>query len=117
VKKALLILIFCMIPICVFSLGKGENTRESTMEDTMEDSVKILGTVQIFGNEPHSYAGIVDEEGYQYSIYPPSQEELLRGLQGHLIEFTVIKLETPQGYGSLFLRAGTVTPVSWEIIR
>jgi len=61
--------------------------------------------------------GIADEKGIEYAVYPQEQEEKLRNLQGHLIEFTVILLEKPQGYGSLFLKGGTVTPVNWEIIR
>ena len=112
-KKAFVILLLCIIPINVFSFGK----RETTVETTMDSSIKITGRVQVFGNVPHTYTGIVDEEGRQYSVYPPSAEEQLRGLQGHLIEFTVILLDTPQGYGSMFLQGGTVTPLSWEIIR
>ena len=60
--------------------------------------------------------GIADEKRIEYAD-PQEQEEKLRNLQGHLIEFTVILLEKPQGYGSLFLKGGTVTPVSWEIIQ
>jgi len=59
--------------------------------------------------------GIVDERENEYAVYPPEKEEELRKLQGHLIEFTVVFLEKPQAYGSLFLKGGTVTPVTWEI--
>ena len=80
-------------------------------------TAKIIGRVQVFGNEPHTFVGIVDQDKIEYAVYPPSREEELRKLQGHLIEFTVVFLEEPQGYGSLFLKGGTVTPVKWEIIQ
>ena len=82
-----------------------------------EGTMKIRGQVRIYGNEPQTFAGIVDENGTAYSIYPPEREKELRQLQGHLIEFTVILLDEPRGYGSLFLRGGTVTPLSWVIIQ
>jgi hypothetical protein len=84
---------------------------------SMKNTVKITGTVQIYGNEPHTFAGIAGENGKEYAIYPPSSEDELRALQGHLIDFTVIILDEPKGYGSLFLRGGTVTPVEWRIIH
>ena len=79
--------------------------------------MKILGQIQIYGNEPHTFAGIVDQDGTQYSIYPPSVETELRSLQGCLIEFTVIMLNEPQGYGAAFLKGGTVTPLKWEKVQ
>ena len=78
---------------------------------------KIIGKVQIYGSEPRTFVGIVDQDKTEYAVYPASQENELRKLQGHLIEFTVVFLDEPQGYGSLFLKGGTVTPVKWEIIQ
>ena len=92
------------------------NTGEKFNTD-MENVIKITGYVQIYGNEPHTFAGIKDENGVEYSIFPPEQEEKLRSLQGNLIEFTVTTLDKPQGYGSLFLKGETVTPLNWKIIR
>jgi len=85
--------------------------------EVCQNTVKILGQIEIFGNSPHIFAGIVDENGVAYAIYPPSREEELRMLQGHLIEFTVIILDEPRGAGGLFLRGGTVTPLGWEIVE
>ena len=79
--------------------------------------MKILGQIQIYGNEPHTFAGIVDQDGIQYAIYPPSVETELRSLQGYLLEFTVILLNEPHGYGGQFLKGGTVTPLKWEIAQ
>ena len=85
--------------------------------ESSENTMKITGRVETFGNVPHTFVGIVGEDGIQYAVYPPAQEEQLKSLQGHLIEFTVILLEEGRGYGSLFLRGGTVTPLSWEILQ
>jgi len=78
---------------------------------------KITGRVKIYGNEPHTFAGIVDEKGTEFAVYPPEQEEKLRQLQGYLIEFTVIFLDEPKGEGALYLKGGTVNPLEWSIIR
>ena len=72
--------------------------------------------VEIYGNEPHSFVGIVDENGIEYTVYSPESVKELRMLQGHLIKFTVVFVE-PQNYQSMYLKGGTVTPLSWEIIR
>ena len=120
-RVAILIIIFTVLPFNVFSFGRREkrtavNTvTENTMET--ENTVKIRGTVRIFGNTPHTFVGIVSEDGEEYAVYPPEMEEELRRLQGHLIEFIVLLLDEPRGQGSLFLRSGTVTPISWEIIQ
>ena len=92
------------------------NTEDQTNTGT-ENMIKLTGRVQIYGSEPHTFVGIVDERGTEFAVYPPEQEEKLRRLQGHLIEFSVIFLEEPKGYGSLLLKGGTVTPVKWEILQ
>jgi hypothetical protein len=62
--------------------------------------------------------GIRNEEDTKvYAVYPPEQEAKLRMLQGERLEMTLRFLEKPQGYGSLFLKDGTVRPVSWIILE
>jgi len=112
-KQIIFLLFFiCIIPNA-FPCGKKEkkNSQASTVE------IKIIGRVKIFGNEPHTFVGIVDEKGTEFAVYPREQEEKLRKLQGHLIEFTVIVLDEPKGEGSLYLKGGTVQPLEWSIIR
>jgi hypothetical protein len=99
-------------PLPVENPGTGEQLHTGTA-----NTVKLIGRVQIYGNEPHTFAGIVDEEGTEYAVYPPAQEAELRLLQGNLIEFIVVFLDGPRGEGGLYLKGGTVTPISWEIIR
>ena len=111
------------------SFGAGEKARNPPNNDAeavgaanpadanMGGTAKIIGTIQVFGNEPRTFVGIVDQDKTEYAVYPPSREEELRRLQGHLIEFTVVFLDEPHGPGSLFLKGGTVTPIKWEIIQ
>ena len=100
--------VFALVSFSVFSCGNSSGT---------ESTIKITGMVHIYGNEPFTFVGIVNENGTEYAISPRSKEDELRKLQGHLIEFTVVLLEDTQVYGSLFLNGGTVTPISWEIIK
>ena len=94
------------------------NTDENTIELNDGDikTVKITGRVQVYGNEPHTFVGIVDLNEVEYAVYPISKENELRRLQGHLIEFTVVFIDEPKAFGSLFLRGGTVTPIEWKIM-
>jgi hypothetical protein len=94
-----------------------EVVNEVVVEEKVEDTIQITGRIVIFGNEPFIYAGIVAEDGLNYAIYPEETERELMALQGYLIEFTVIPMEEEKVYGSLFLRGGTVKPISWEIVR
>ncbi|MDR1288105.1 MAG: hypothetical protein LBK08_10890 [Treponema sp.] len=81
---------------------------------TLEKTGTIRGAVRVYGSEPHTYAGIETEDGRIYAVYPPEKEAELRKLQGRTLEFTVRFLPEPKGYGALFLKDGTVTPVSWK---
>jgi hypothetical protein len=137
-KFAIFALLFIIIASCASSLGKKEknnasgapansvetiNTGNQTGDggnngnsgNSMGNTIKITGKIQIYGNEPHTFVGIVAEDGAEYAVYPPSKEEELRTLQGYLIEFTVVLLDEPQGFGSLFLKGGTVTPIEWTV--
>jgi hypothetical protein len=107
------------MPFNLFSSGIRDdmsNSQNSPVMGGEGKTIHIIGRVVVFGNEPHTFVGIVSEDGTEYAVHPPEQEKKLRTFQGNLIEFTVILLKEPQGYGSLFLKGGTVTPVKWEII-
>ena len=79
--------------------------------------VTITGRIVIFGNEPNTFIGIVVDDGTEYAVYSPDREAELRRLQGHRIEFTVVFLDEPQAYGSLFLKGGTVSPIEWKVLE
>ena len=121
--------LFIIIAPNAFSCGKKEKNNTSgspansvktvdtgnQIGNSMENTIKITGKIQIYGNEPHTFVGIIAENGQEYAVFPPSKEEELRTLQGYLIEFTVVLLDEPQGFGSLFLKGGTVTPIEWTV--
>jgi hypothetical protein len=75
----------------------------------------IRGRVVVFGSEPHTYAGIVAENGKQYNVTPPEKEDEIRKLQGYAVNFTVIFLDVPTGPRVLALQDGTVELLSWTI--
>ena len=83
----------------------------------MENIVHITGRIQIYGSDPHTFVGIIDDDRNEYAVYLPSGEDELRKLQGHIIEFAVVFLDEPQNLGGLMLSGGTAMPVEWEIIR
>ena len=113
--------VFVFILPGLFPKGKGETGGASNPvaieRDNETDMVEIDGMVRVYGNEPHTFAGIVDQNGVEYAVYPPEKEEELRALQGHLIKFYVIFDDVHKTYGSLFLKGGTVIPIEWEITR
>ena len=112
-------LLFVLLISCISASGKNEDTPEvgnQTIDDAVT-TITIRGRVVIYGNEPHTFTGIVADDGTEFAVYPPSIEADLRGLQGHFIEFTAIMLDEPRGYGSLFLKGGTITPLSWKILN
>jgi len=112
-------ILFAFAVLSVFSCGtaSGEQIKLEPLASKLETNVRITGMVHIYGNEPFTFAGIVDENGTEYAVYPPDKDAELRKLQGHLVAFTVIMLDEPKGEGGLYLKGGTVTPLSWEIIR
>ena len=113
-------LVFVFAAIHLFPSGKKDTKRaaQNVPVESVENNItKIKGRVQIYGSEPHTFVGIVDQNDIAYAVYPPSQEEKLRALQGRLIEFSVVFLDGNRTFGSLFLRGGTVEPVKWEILE
>jgi hypothetical protein len=106
----------------LFPLGAGDFFSSSSPQkeksaDGGAGKKIIRGRVRVWGNEPHTYAGIETEDGKQFSVFPAEKEEEIRSLQGNLVEFTVLFAEEPRGAGALFLRDGNVTPLSWRIVE
>jgi hypothetical protein len=114
-----LIILTVFSPAKLFALGKGDATPSPPQAEGAElpDGARLIrGRVRVWGNEPHTYAGIETTDDKRYAVFPAEKENEIRDLQGNLVEFTVVFSEKPQGYASLFLRDGSVTPLSWRII-
>jgi hypothetical protein len=101
----------------VFALGKKENNAANNHAGAgVKNMTTLTGRVQVYGNEPHTFVGIVDEYDVAYSIYPPNKEAELRKLQGYLIEFNVIILDEPQDYAGMVL-GRSLTLIGWKVIK
>ncbi len=73
---------------------------------------KIVGTIIIVGNEPHTEARIKDEStGETWRIIPAETERLAWDLQGSRVEFTG-KALSPDG-----ARGRVINPRSWKIVK
>jgi hypothetical protein len=117
-KKGLLaifLLSFFFAAFSGFALGKRENRAAKNQAKTSGETI-MLGRIQVYGNEPHTFVGIVDEHGVEYSIHPPTKEAELRKLQGQLIEFRVIILDEPYGYEGMEL-GRTLTLFDWKVVK
>ena len=111
-KHFIIFLFFLFAALNIFSLGKKEADNSSQNPPPgANNTVNIVGQIRIFGSEPHTFVGIVDQNGVEYAVYSPHREAELRRLQGNLIEFTVVMLDEPRSFGGIFLRGGTVTPL------
>jgi hypothetical protein len=114
-KFVLITLVFVFTAFNVFSAGIRDSMNENI--DNNIEYKTIVGRVQVYGNSPFTFVGIIDENDTEYAVYPPAKERELRALQGHLIRFTVILFDEPRGPGGFSLRGGTVEPINWEIIE
>jgi hypothetical protein len=80
---------------------------------------KLVGTVSVFGSEPHTYVGIRSEkDGRVYIPDGGETEAALRALQGKRVEFTV----KPSAGNAFSARKafppadGTVTVISYRVL-
>ena len=86
------------------------------IENERTNERTIIGRIVMFGNEPFSYAGIVDQEGIEYFIYPREEGDSMRMYQGHLIRFIVISVQENPSYESSNFRGGQVRILSWSLL-
>jgi len=107
------LIIFLFTALCAFALGKKE---KNPAGKSGKNTTILVGRIVVYGNEPHTFVGIVDEHDVAYSIYPPNNEAKLRKLQGNLIEFTVILLDEPQDYAGMVL-GKTLTLIDWKVVK
>jgi len=110
-------IIIVLVPIVACALSASSCVSGGSSSGKGKTEI-IRGRVKIYGNEPHTYAGIeLEDKSKIYAVSPKEMDPVIRELQGHLIEFKVIMLVNPQGEASLFLKDGTVKLVSWKIIQ
>ena len=60
--------------------------------------VKVVGQVGVYGNEPHTWLGFVDQGGGEYALdATPEVLKELRNLQGVLLEISGFLEPVPEG--------------------
>lgn len=69
---------------------------------------EIIGLVKVYGNEPHTFAGIAADDGKIYEVDAKYQNEF-RNLQGARYRFTGYIITGKGKTGYLFI------PVEWAI--
>lgn len=74
-------------------------------------SVTVVGQIGVYGNEPHTWLGFVDQKGVEYALDAPADIlEQLRNMQGFILEVTGKLDEMPKGQpvGLQVLSGGTI---------
>ena len=100
-----------MFAILSFSAAFGSRDSASAQNQV------IRGTVRIIGSEPHTAVAIATEDGSKsYIVIAPKSEKEIRGLQGHLVDFTVSMIAKPDSPIPPGID-GAVEVVSWKIVK
>ena len=105
---------FLITVICIFFvvlvLACASQEKDKAREP---QEMTLKGMIVIYGNEPHTWVGIETVPDRKvYAVTPPEKAKELRGLQGHLLEFTVTIRET-----ILHGVSGTAEVRSWQVIQ
>ena len=82
------LVIFLVVAAC--TTQEKANSQETGTEEEGSRRTTLRGTIRIYGNEPHTWVGIMSSEGKIYAVEPPEKAAELRSIQGRLLEFTVI---------------------------
>lgn len=68
----------------IFSLGGRDIMKTADLKP-----IKVVGIIGVYGNEPHTWLGFIDQQGTEYILKATSQVlEDLRKLQGVLLEIS-----------------------------
>lgn len=81
------------------------------MEATALQPVTVVGLIGVYGNEPHTWLGFVDQKGKEYALdATPEMIKELRSLQGILLEISGFLETVPEGQllGYQILSGGTI---------
>ena len=75
--------------LAVFSFSLFAFSGRNKVESAQLEQVTVVGQIGVYGNEPHTWLGFVDNNGMEYGLEASSADLAeLRKLQGYLLEVT-----------------------------
>ena len=95
------------------------NQESEEKQSTQQVDVEISGHISVYGSEPHTFIGIVSDDGRQYTIKAdPDVLKELRLLQGKHIRFTgsVVSVKDEAGFSFQMLKDGVFVLEVWGVI-
>lgn len=81
------------------------------VEASVVQPVTLVGQIGVYGNEPHTWLGFVDQKGVEYALdATPEMIKDLRSLQGVLLEISGFLETVPEDQllGYQILSGGTI---------
>ena len=88
-----LTVVFVVLSFSLFSFS-GRNKVESAKLEP----ITVVGQIGVYGNEPHTWLGFVDNKGVEYGLEASEADlEELRNLQGILLEISGLLEPVPEG--------------------
>lgn len=105
-KKMVGVVIMCVLLLPLFAFG-----RRDKVEAVQLQQVTVVGQIGVYGNEPHTWLGFVDQKGVEYALDATADMlQELRGMQGLILEITGKLDAIPEGQPAGFqaLSGGTL---------
>lgn len=90
------------------------------MESATMQPIKVVGQIGVYGNEPHTWLGFVDQKGVEYALdTTPEMQKELRNLQGVLLELSGFLEPVPEGQpvGFQALSGGTIELEEYSVYK
>ncbi len=87
-----------VVVLAVFSFSLFSFGGRDKLESVKLQPITVVGQIGVYGNEPHTWLGFVDNKGVEYGL-EASEEDLkeLRNLQGILLELSGLLEPVPEG--------------------
>lgn len=86
------------VVLAIFSFSLFAFSGRNKVESAKLESVTVVGQIGVYGNEPHTWLGFVDNKGVEYGLEASGKDlKELRNLQGILLELSGLLEPVPEG--------------------
>lgn len=105
-KRMVGVVIMCVLMLPLLAFGGREKT-----ETVQLQQVTVVGQIGVYGNEPHTWLGFVDQQGVEYALDATADVlQELQKMQGLILEITGELDAIPEGQpvGFQALSGGTL---------